>query len=257
MMRRALVLASMLAFAAPTFALAPRVLNGVDAAAVPGTSLPADAPFRDQAGRRVALGDYFAARPSIVVLGWYGCSNLCGLVLRGVRQALDDATLKAGADLDVVVISIDARETPAAARARAREVLGDEDPRGWHFLTGDQRAIDAVTHALAFRAAYDEDTRQFAHPAGITLVDRAGHIVSTLPGIVYPAAALRASLARTATPAAPHVPWLLCFGHDPLTGANTRGTMFAVRATGVGALCVLAGAVLFGRRRTRRREAAP
>ena len=41
------------------------------------------------------------ARPAIVVLGYYGCSNLCSLVLHGVRQGIDDAALRPGRDIEV------------------------------------------------------------------------------------------------------------------------------------------------------------
>jgi protein SCO1/2 len=264
MMRRTLVVAALLALAAPAVALPPGVLNRVDAAVAGGATLPRDATFLDQAGRRVALGRYFVARPSIVVLGWYGCSNLCSMVLQGVRQALHDAALQPGADVDVVVISIDPRETPAMARARAQAVLGDPYVAGWHFLTGGAITVDTVERALAYHAAYDDDTRQFAHPAGIAVVDREGRVVATLAGIVYPPATLRAALAgaapvdalASAAPAvARHLPWLLCFGDDPRTGAHTRATTIAMRSTGVGGLGLLAGFVLFAQRRRRRREA--
>jgi cytochrome oxidase Cu insertion factor (SCO1/SenC/PrrC family) len=69
----ALAFAAALAAAPPALALPPRVLHSVDAAPLAGASLPANATFRDQRGRVVTLGDYFGARPSIVVLGWYGC----------------------------------------------------------------------------------------------------------------------------------------------------------------------------------------
>jgi protein SCO1 len=253
----ALAFAAALAAAPPALALPPRVLHSVDAAPLAGASLPANATFRDQRGRVVTLGDYFGARPSIVVLGWYGCSNLCSMVLQGVRQALSDATLEPGADADVVVISIDAREGVAEARARATQVLGDADTRGWHFLTGHQADIDAVSRALAYRDAYDGKTRQFAHAAGIAVVDRSGRVASTLPGIVFPPATLRASLAATAPRSTSHLPWMLCFGDDAEHGLYTRATTLAMRATGLAGVGLLAGFVLLAHRRNRRRGAGP
>jgi protein SCO1/2 len=253
---RAIVLAAAVAAAPAALALPPRVLQSVDAVPVAGASLPSNATFLDQRGRVVTLGDYLGARPAILVLGWYGCSNLCSMVLQGVRQSLADAGLEAGVDADVVVVSIDAREGVAEARARAIQVLGNADTRGWHFLTGHQADIDAVSRALAYRDAYDSKTRRFAHAAGIALVGRGGRVASTLPGIAFPPAMLRAALATTSRPTS-HLPWMLCFGDDAEHGLYTQATTLAMRATGLGGLGLLAGCVLLAHRRNRRREAAP
>ena len=87
-------------------ALAPR----------PGAPLPLDARFVDEHGRAVQLGDYFGERPVIVVLGYYGCSNLCAVVLNGLEASVATTGLTAGRDFDVVVASIDPREGQVVAR---------------------------------------------------------------------------------------------------------------------------------------------
>jgi protein SCO1/2 len=246
-----------LLLAAPANALTPATLARVDASPITGAALPLDAAFHDERGRAVTLRDYFGARPAIVVLGYYGCSNLCSLVLRGVREALDGASLQAGRDVDVVVVSIAAQETPAMAAAKMRDILGASDARGWHFLTGSQPAIDAVTRALDYRYAWDASAGQYAHAAGITLADAQGRVRATLPGIAYSSAALRAQLAPGGSPRAlaaggssrAHVPWQLCFGFDPQTGRYTGAVTTAVRITALAALCALLACVLVARRR--------
>jgi protein SCO1/2 len=245
------MLAIALGAVAPASALPPGTLARIDVTPGIGATLPLHARFRDERGAAVELGDYFGARPAIVVLGYYGCSNLCSVVLHAVRRAIGDAGLQTGRDAEVIVISIAPQETPAMAEAKARDILGTPGARGWHFLTGEPPAIDAVTAALGYRYAWDARAGQYAHGAGITLVDPQGRVRGTLPGVAYDAASLQRMIGGTAPVEASHVPWLLCFGYDPQTGRYTRAATTAARATGLGALFALAGVVLVAHRRTR------
>jgi protein SCO1/2 len=238
------LLAMVLLTAPPAGALTPATLATIDSAASPAASLPTGVALRDEQGAAITLGDALGERPALLVLGYYGCSNLCSLVLQGVRGGLDAAGLHAGRDVNVVVISIAPQETPAMARAKRRDVLGDtlapREAAGWRFLTADQRAIDAVTHALGYRYAWDEAAAQFAHPAGITIVDAQGRIHATLPGVSYAPADLRAQVSGAASAEArPHTPWLLCFALDPQTGRHTPTVLLAVRLVALAALAAL------------------
>ena len=57
-----------------------------------------------------------------------------------------------GKDFDVVIISIDPSETPELAAKKKAFYLKrygrPETAAGWHFLTGQRPAIDAVTEPL-------------------------------------------------------------------------------------------------------------
>ena len=232
----------------------------------PGAVLPRDAVFTDESGRQARLGEYLRLRPAIVVPAYYGCSNLCTTTLRATRSALDAARLRAGRDVDVVAISIAPLETPALAAAKKREVLDGvaADARaGWHFLTGRDAAIDAVTHALGYRYAYVADEHQYAHAAGIAVVAPGGRIRRVLYGVSFPAAALREAVRSTSLPAtalrtvasdAQESPatWLLCFHYDPKTGRYTATAMTAVRVAGLGALAALVSYAVLAWRRERR-----
>jgi len=249
------LIAIALLVAPPAGALTPGTLATIDVTAKPASSLPTGVVLRDEQGDAITLGEALGERAAVVVLGYYGCSNLCSLVLQGVRGGLDAAGLHAGRDVDVVVISIAAQETPAMARAKRRDVLGNalapREAAGWHFLTAGQRSIDAVTHALGYRYAWDDAAAQFAHPAGITIVDAQGRIHATLPGVSYAPADLRAQLSSAASAGArTHVPWLLCFALDPQTGRHTPAVLLAVRLVALAALCALLGyvALAFARR---------
>jgi protein SCO1/2 len=254
------VLLLMLAAAAlPADALTPQQVARIEAAPAAGAALPAEARFRDEHERAVRLGDYFAARPAIVILGYYGCSNLCSLVLDGVARGLAQAGLRAGRDAEIVVISIAPQETPAMALAKKRAVLGTAaaDAGGWHFLTGDDAAIGALTHATGYTYAYDTGEQQYAHPAGILVVAPGGRLRARLPGIAYPATTLRAALTADEADPAPASPWLLCFHYDPHSGRYTFAAMAAVRLAALSVLAVLAGYVVRARWRETRHAGAP
>ena len=91
-------------------------------------------------------------------------------------------SLKPGDDFTIVTMSFDPREGPELS-ARARDMAlarFDEDERdsvkkGWHFLTGDEAAIKAVTDAVGFRYVYDNSTKQYAHASGIFVADAGRH----------------------------------------------------------------------------------
>ena len=67
-------------------------------------------------------------------------------------------------------MSFNPREGPGLASQKKASYLErygrPQTAPGWHFLTGEQPAIDALTDALGFRYAYDEEIEQYAHGAG-------------------------------------------------------------------------------------------
>ena len=214
-----------------------------------GARLPLDATFSDERGRAVRLGSLVAARPTIVVPAYYGCSNLCTVVLRGLAAGLAAAGLRPGRDVDVVAISIDPRDTPAVALQKQRALFPD-GAAGWHFLTGDDASIAHVTDALGYRYAYVATEHQYAHAAGVAVIAPNGRIGRILYGVAFAPGELRAALANARATQAPpsdvtfaHASaaptWLLCFHYDPRTGRYTFAAMSAARAAGLLALFAL------------------
>src|SRR4051812_450960 len=49
-----------------------------------------DLNFLDDSGRQTRLQSYFDQKPVLLILGYYGCPMLCGLVLNGVVESLQD-----------------------------------------------------------------------------------------------------------------------------------------------------------------------
>lgn len=242
--------------AMPLGALTPRETTRIDVDAASAAPLPLRTRFADEHGHPVTLGDYARGRPMILVLGYYGCSSLCSVVLEGLRTSLDRALLAAGRDAEIVVVSIAPLETPADARRRRAEVLGRDDARpGWHFLTGAEAAIATLTAAAGYRYAYDAAAAQYAHPAGIMIVGGDGQVRARLPGVAFAPAALRTGLSATeSSPDARR--WLLCLHDDLLAGRYNASSLAAVRIAALGALLALGGYVVRARWREVHRHAA-
>ncbi len=224
----------------PNSAVLPKALEGVGFDQKLDAALPLDLPFRDQAGREVELGEYFGERPVVVALVYYECPMLCTLVLNGLVSSMKALDFLPGRDFDVVAVSFDPREKPELALAKRAAYLeryarpGTED--GFHFLTGDATAIDALTRAAGFRYSFDQASGQFAHPAGILVATPEGRIARYLFGADFAPRDLRLALVEAAAGRIGTVTdqvLLFCYHYDPASGRYTTAVMNLIRAGGV------------------------
>ncbi len=145
--------------------------------------IPPGLEFRDETGKSVRLGDYFGKRPMILNLVYYQCPMLCGEVLTGLTSTLRVLKFDVGKEFDVLTVSFDSRETPEVASAKKAEYLKRYNrpsaAAGWHFLTGPQESIDALTKAAGFQYQYDSATGQFAHTTAIMVLTPRARFPST------------------------------------------------------------------------------
>jgi protein SCO1/2 len=181
----------------------------------PGALVPADAHFRE-----ARLGEYLGGAPIVLVLGYDGCVNLCGTTLNGVAEALRETGLVPDRDYTALFVSIDPRDERAPPERRA----------GWHFLTGAAAAA-RVAQAVGFRYAYEEESGQFAHPAGFVLLTPEGKVARYFEGVRFDAQTLRLGIEEAGKGKTSHAfarLLLVCF-HDPLNGRNTPAVMAGVR----------------------------
>jgi protein SCO1/2 len=215
-----------------------------------GEKVPLDLPFVDENGKDVKLGDYFGKRPVLLAMVYYECPMLCTQVLNGVTGALKVLNFNVGQEFDVVAVSINPKEGPGLASAKKQAYLerygrpGTE--AGWHFLTGREENIRALANAVGFRYVYEEETKQYAHGAGVELITPQGVIARYFYGIEYSPRDIRlgiieASEERVGTPIDSVL--LLCFHYDPATGTYGATAMTMVRAGAV--LTMIAFAVYF------------
>jgi protein SCO1/2 len=171
----------------------PALLDGVGIAQRLNQQLPLNLTFTDDAGRQVALGNYFGRRPAILALVYYRCPMLCSEELDGLTSALEMVKYVPGKDFNILVVSIDPTEGTDLAAAKKREYLKryghPESADGWHFMTGTQPNIDALTQAVGFRYVKlkvpNSDIPQFAHASAIQIVTPEGKLAQYYMGVEY------------------------------------------------------------------------
>ena len=124
---------------------------------------------------------------------YYQCKILCPEEIDGLVGALEMLKFNPGRDFDVVLVSIDATETPAiAAREKAfymKRYGRPQDVNGWHFLTGQEPAIRALASAVGFgyvpMQGPDGKMTQFAHASAIELVTPEGRLAQYYLGVEF------------------------------------------------------------------------
>ncbi len=191
----------------------------------PGAPVPFDQPLRAEDGRTVTLREVGHGRPILLVLGYFRCPNLCGVVRDDVFNALSRSRLGAARDYELVAVSIDPAETAADAAHAKGDDMGryplPDARKGWHFLTAGASGTTSLQAAVGFRSRFDPTTAQFLHPSGLVFLTPTGTVSSYLLGVGYEAADLERGVqqasAGTVGPAASAV-LLLCFHYDPATG---------------------------------------
>jgi protein SCO1 len=210
--------------------------------------LPLDAKFRDEAGREVALSTFFASKkPVILAPVYYSCPMLCTQILAGLESSLKAVSLDPGRDFEVVAFSFDPKDTPADAAAKRdmylKRYARPNTANGWHFLTGDEANIKALTEALGFHYKYDPKTLQFAHASSIMIATPQGRLSHYYYGVEYAPRDVRlglveASQGKIGNPVDQIL--LFCFHYDPLTGKYGAVVMNMVRFAGA-AFVLVAG----------------
>ena len=187
--------------------------------------IPPDLTFRDETGKPVRLGDYFGKKPAILNLVYYQCPMLCGEVLSGLESALRVLKFDVGKEFNVLTVSFDPRETPDMATKKKAEFLKRYGrpgaAEGWHFLTGPQESIDALTKAAGFQYQYDPKTGQFAHSTAIMVLTPEGKIAQYYYGVEYAPKDLRLGLIQASENKIGNLAdqvLLYCYHYDPATG---------------------------------------
>jgi protein SCO1/2 len=203
--------------------------------------LPLDAAFKDEYGRSVRLGNYFHdGKPVVLAFVYYTCPMLCTQIMNGISSSLRDVPFTAGQDFDVVLISFDPRDNPAAAAEKKRLHLAywnsEQTSAGWHFLTGDEATIARVTNAAGFTYTFDRTTGQFAHASGILVATPEGKLARYFYGVEYSPKELRLALVESGhgrIGTAVDELLLYCYHYDPRNGRYSATVINLLRAGGV------------------------
>ncbi len=213
-----------------------------------GDRLPLDLTFSDDSGRLIKLGDLLGKRPIVLAPVYYRCPLLCNQLLTGLTRSLKPMKATTGVDYDLVAFSFDPEDEPSVAHAKKAGYLerygrpGAE--KGWHFLMGDQAAIEALSKAIGFRYTYNPQTKLYAHASGVVVVTPDGRIARYFYGVDFPTRELEGEIARAASnqigsPIGKLL--LLCYDYDAATGKYTLSILRLIRVLGSATALALFG----------------
>jgi protein SCO1 len=241
---------------APPAGQRPPGLNNVGIEQHLNEQIPPDLKFRDESGTPVRLSDYLGSKPIILDLAYFNCQMLCPEVLSGLTVALRGLRFDVGREFEVLTISFDPRETPTMAAKSKQEYLsrygrkGSE--QGWHFLTGQQDAIAALTKAAGFQYQYDANTQQFAHSTAIMLLTPQGKIAQYYYGVEFSPSDLRLGLVEASHNKIGNLAdaiLLYCYHYDPATGKYGAAIMRVLRLAALATMLFLGGFIVLMVRR--------
>lgn len=239
----------------------PKYLQGVGIEQKLNAQVPLDTPFVDESGRQVVLRDLLHGRPAVLALVYYTCPMLCDQILRGVVSGLRPLSLYPGRDFDVIAISINPKEGPSDAAPKRKEYGSlysrKASPDGWHFLTGTESSIHAVTGAAGFHYRYDPKTGMFFHAAGVMVLTPEGKLARYLYGVEFQPKDLKlglieASHNRIGSPVDQIL--LFCYHYDARAGKYTATVMNILQAAAAGTLVLMVGGFTFLWRRSEARR---
>jgi len=230
----------------------PHKLEGVRIEERLGATVPASpAVFRDETGKEIPFSALFdGKRPVILVIAYFRCPMLCGLVQGAVVNGVNGMGLTAGADYRIVTVSMDPKDTVAEAaknagryRALLKNRTGDD---AWTFLTGETPEIRKVADAAGFIYRYDPASGEYLHAAGIFVLTPRGKISRVFTGALYKSFDLKLALLEAkeglARSAAEHF-LLYCYQYNPKQEGYGLKAMVLMRLGG--ALAVLSLVLLF------------
>jgi len=240
----------------------PPVLKDVGIDQLLNSQVPLDLEFRDESGRTVKLAEYFKDKPVILSLVYYDCPQLCTQVLTGLLGAMKGLPMTPGKEFVNLTVSFDPRETPEMAAAKKDNYLkrynrpGSET--GWHFLTGDEAAIQALLKSVGFRVVWDPVTKQYAHASGIMMLTPQGKVSRYFYGIEYAPRDLRfgvidASAGKVGSLADQII--LYCYMYDPERGTYGLVVTRVLRIFAAMTLATLVALFFYLRRKEKQKDA--
>jgi len=211
--------------------------------------LPLETALRDHTGAPVTLGKYFdGKRPIVLQFAYHTCPVVCGMITTNLAVGLKGVPWTVGKEFDVVTISIDPNESLEKTSAKRTSILNEYGREhtskngGWHFLSGDAKAIAAVTQAAGFEYEYDERQKQYGHPSVVFVVKPNGHMARYLYGLEFPSNDLRLGLLEASE--GRHISTvekliLYCYHYDPQGGKYVLVAMRVMQVGGGGVAIVL------------------
>ena len=182
---------------APTVDAIPE-LAGVTIIDKLDSQLPLDATFRDDHGKLVTLRDVLPKdRPTILQIGYMKCPMLCSLVMNALLRGIQDLDWTVGKQYDIISLSVNPKEGPELAAGKKAGYVAEygraQTAAGWHFLTGEEPAIHALTEAVGFEYRMQPDG-EYSHAAAVFIITPDGRLSRVLYGVKYEQSTVRMAL---------------------------------------------------------------
>jgi protein SCO1/2 len=224
-----------------------------------GQKVDLSRPFTNVNGETRALKDFaIPGKPIVIAPVYYKCPRLCGLLLDGVYNLLNEIPLKLVDDFSVLVVGFDPSESPQdAAKVMNKfnaKLMGVSATRtaAIQYLVGAEEQVKGLMGELGFK--YARDGADFAHSAALMILTPMGEISQYFTGIIFSPwdtrlALVEASKGEIGT-AIDHL-LLYCFRFDPLQGRYTWAVVGLLRIGGALTLIGLALVYIFCARKRR------
>lgn len=209
-----------------------------------GASVDPALSFLDETGREVRIGDFLGrGKPILLNFSYFHCPMLCGLVQDGMAKALKGVDWSPGEDYIILTVSMDWREGPDEALPVKERLVPELDrpgaDTGWHFLTGEYKAVRALARSTGFNYNYVPGQNDFAHAAGLIFLSPSGVVSRYLYGIDFPARDMKLALLDASEGKSLSIGEkiaMICFKYDP----DAQGyVLFARNFMKAGGLVVL------------------
>lgn len=212
-----------------------------------GDYIPLDLVFTNENGEQVTLEQYFAeGRPVLLNLIYFRCPSICSLILNGVADGLRDLRWTPGNQFTVLTVSIDHNEDSELASQNREAYLrmlnrpGAEN--GWHFLTGTEDQIKALSDAVGFNFKWSEEAQEFLHGSAIMFLSPNGRVTRYLYGVQFSELNIRNALFDAADGRVGSTIeriMLYCFSFDENTGTYTPYALGIMKVGGIAILFIL------------------
>jgi len=205
------------------------------------TIIPANITFNNEHGQPVQLKSLIT-KPTILSLVYYDCPGICPMLLSGVSDVIEKMGLELGKDYQVITVSFNDDDTPAASVEKKRNFLrAHSKPRAeyWQFLTGDSANIYSLTNALGYN--FTRTGNDFMHPACILVLSPEGKVTRYLYGTSYlPFDVKMAIIEAQKGQSRPTINRVLeyCFSYDP------EGRRYTLQVTKISATIIIFFAVV-------------
>jgi len=225
----------------------PDNFQGTDIQEHLGEFIPLDVRMATSDGDSVTIGELMEeGKPVLLNPLYYECPMLCGLVVDGVLDVVDDVIWQPGDEYIIISFSIDPKEDHKLAAKYKKKHLSTLNKKGidngWYYLTGTKSAIDSLTNAAGFGYREIEDTGEYAHTAAVMFLSPNGKITRYLYGITFNEFDVRSALFEAADGTIGNTITkvvMYCYQYDPESGSYVPVAINIMKIGGFATLLIL------------------